>query len=209
MGKIEKALLEQPENETLLAKKKEVEAAIATNQNNLAEQKDELSIINEFFACFENAIVLIGPEEKTFQDLAPTPFDDASVPKVSVHGNLIKTLTNDLFIYRYPKVVDYAVTLIICVIMALLAVYQGNRASFINSLGILFLIGYVYLGFKVFEKTQMVWPIATPACAGLSTSFIGLAIMVVIEQKAKSRMKGMFKSYVSEDLVEQMVESRK
>ena len=209
MGKIEKALLEQPENETLLAKKKEVEAAISTNKSNLAEQKDELSIINEFFACFENAIVLIGPEEKTFQDLAPTPFDDASVPKVSVHGNLIKTLTNDLFISRYPKVVDYAVTLIICVIMALLAVYQGNRASFINSLGILFLIGYVYLGFLVFEKTQTVWPIATPACAGLSTSFIGLGVMVVIEQKAKSRMKGMFGSYVSSDLVEQMVEKGK
>ena len=209
MGKIEKALLEQPENETLLAKKKEVEAAISTNKSNLAEQKDELSIINEFFACFENAIVLIGPEEKTFQDLAPTPFDDASVPKVCVHGNLIKTLTNDLFISRYPKVVDYAVTLIICVIMALLAVYQGNRASFINSLGILFLIGYVWLGFLVFEKTQTVWPIATPACAGLSTSFIGLGVMVVIEQKAKSRMKGMFGSYVSSDLVEQMVEKGK
>ena len=76
----------------------EVEAAILTNKINLAKQHEELSRINEFFACFENSIVLIGPEEKTFQDLAPTPFDNASVPKVSVHGNLIKTLTNDLFI---------------------------------------------------------------------------------------------------------------
>jgi class 3 adenylate cyclase/tetratricopeptide (TPR) repeat protein len=207
MGKIEKALLEQPENETLLAKKMEVEAAIATNKINLTEQKEELSRINEFFACFENAIVLLGPEEKTFQDLAPTPFDSASVPKVSVHGNLIKMLTNDLFISRYPKGFDHAATLVICLIMAILAVYQGNRASLVQSLGILFLIGYVYFGFLAFEKTQAVWPIAAPACAGLSTSFIGLAAMVVIEQKAKGRLKGMFGSYVSSDLVEQMVES--
>ncbi len=207
MGKIEKALLEQPENETFLAKKKEVESAIATNKINLTEQKGELSRINEFFACFENAIVLIGPEEKTFQDLAPTPFDNASVPKVSVHGNLIKTLTNDLFISRYPEGFDHAATLVICLIMAMLSVYQGNRASLVQSLGILFLIGYVYFGFLAFEKTQAVWPIAAPACAGLSTSFIGLAAMVVIEQKAKGRLKGMFGSYVSSDLVEQMVES--
>ena len=207
MGKIEKALLEQPENQTVLAKKMEVEAAIATNKINLTEQKEELSRINEFFACFEDAIVLIGPEEKTFQDLAPTPFDSASVPKVSVHGNLIKTLTNDLLISRYPIGLDHAATLVICVIMALLAVYQGNRASFINSLGVLFLGGYVYFGFLAFENTQSVWPIAAPACAGLSTSFIGLGAMVVIEQKAKGRLKGMFGSYVSSDLVEQMVES--
>lgn len=207
MGKIEKALLLEPENEVFLAKKKEVEAAILTNKRNLAVQHEELSRINEFFACFENSIVLIGPEEKTFQDLAPTPFDNASVPKVSVHGNLIKTLTNDLFIYRYPIGLDHAATIVICVIMALLAVYQGNRASFINSLGILFLGGYVYLGFLAFENTQAVWPIAAPACAGLSTSFIGLGAMVVIEQKAKGRLKGMFGSYVSSDLVEQMVNS--
>ena len=31
--------------------------------------------------------------------------------------------------------------------------------------------------------------------------------MVVIEQKAKGKLKGMFGSYVSSDLVEQMVES--
>ena len=207
MGKINQALQAQPENQAFLDKRMEVENAIAANKDNLAKQTEELSRIDEFFACFENAIVLIGPEEKTFQDLAPTPFDSASVPKVSVHGNLIKTLTNDRFISRYPKEFDHAATLIICLIMALLSVYQGNRASLVQALGIVLLVAYVYFGFFTFEKTQVVWPIAAPVCAGLSTSFIGLAAMVVIEQKAKGRLKGMFGSYVSADLVEQMVDS--
>ena len=48
---------------------------------NLVFQKEEMDRIDNFFSTFENAIVLIGPEEKTFQDLAPTPFDSSGVPK--------------------------------------------------------------------------------------------------------------------------------
>ena len=88
-----------------------------------------------------------------------------------------------------------------------LAVYQGNRASLVQATGILLLAGYVGFAFFTFAETHVIWPIATPACAGLSTSFLGLAAMVVIEQKAKGKLKGMFGSYVSSDLVEQMVES--
>ena len=91
--------------------------------------------------------------------------------------------------------------------MAFLAVYQGNHAQWVQAGGILLLIGYVYLGFETFAQSHVISPITAPACAGLSTSFIGLAAMVVIEQKAKGRLKGMFGSYVSSDLVEQMVAS--
>ena len=150
---------------------------------------------------------MIGPEEKTFQDLAPTPFDKASVPKVSVHGNLIKTLTTGKYLKRMPEKMNYLATFIVCIIMGGLAVYQGNRASLVQATGILLLAGYVGFAFFTFAETHVIWPIATPACAGLSTSFLGLAAMVVIEQKAKGKLKGMFGSYVSSDLVEQMVES--
>ncbi len=93
--------------------------------------------------------------------------------------------------------------------MAFLAVYQGKRASIVQASGLILLIAYVYFGFETFSQTHVIWPITVPACAGLSTSFIGLAAMVVIEQKAKGRLKGMFGSYVSSDLVEEMVASGK
>ena len=207
LGMIESALDKNPENDDLKEKKKAIQEAIVTNSRNLVDQKEELSRINAFFACFKDSIVLLGPEEKTFQDLAPTPFDSASVPKVGVHGNLIKTLTTGEFLTRLPKDVDHAATVVICIIMALLAVYQGNKASLVQAGGLVLLAGYVLFCFITFSKTHVVWPVTTPLCSGLSTSFIGLAAMVVIEQKAKGRLKGMFGSYVSSELVDQMVNS--
>ena len=207
LGKIQNALVTNPQNEDLIAKKKQVEDAILINKKNLKSQEQELKRIQKFFASFDNAIVMIGPEEATFQDLAPTPFDKATVPKVSVHGNLIKTLTTGKYLKRLPANTDYLATFIVCILMAGLAVYQGNRASLVQACGILLLAGYIYFGFITFSETHVVWPITVPACAGLSTSFVGLAAMVVIEQKAKGKLKGMFGSYVSSDLVDQMVES--
>ena len=107
MGKLDAALLADPENQGVMAQKRKVEEAIGINSKNLFEQKEELKRINEFFGCFKDSIVLLGPEEKTFQDLAPTPFDKASVPKVSVHGNLIKTMTTGKYISRPPKSMDH------------------------------------------------------------------------------------------------------
>ena len=102
---------------------------------------------------------------------------------------------------------DYIATFVVCILMAGLAVYQGNRASLVQACGIILLAGYVCLAFFTFSESHVIWPTTTPACAGLSTSFLGLAAMVVIEQKAKGKLKGMFGSYASSDLVDQMVDS--
>jgi adenylate cyclase len=207
MGKIKAALQNQPNNEKLLSKKNELQTAINQNKLNLEIQLDEMKRIKEFFSHFENAIVMVGPEEKTFNDLAPTPFDKSATPKVAVHGNLIKTLSSGIYIKRLPINIDHAATLGVGILMAFLAVYQGRGSSWVQAGGITLLLAYLFMGFVTFSNTHVVWPITAPACAGISTSFIGLAVMVVIEQKAKGRLKGMFGSYVSADLVEQMVES--
>ena len=203
------ALSNDPQNTEYKNFIKVVKELISNNKKTLLEQKEEMSRIESFFKSFNDSIVLIGPEEATFQDLAPTPFDQSSVPKVSVHGNLIKTLTNQEYLHRLSIRADHLATFSVCLVMAFLAVYQGKRASIVQATGIVLLIAYVFLGFETFSQTHVIWPITVPACAGLSTSFIGLAAMVVIEQKAKGRLKGMFGSYVSSDLVEEMVASGK
>ena len=207
MGKNDSALINDPKNKSLISKKNELQNAIDQNKINLDIQLGEMRRIKEFFSHFENAIVMVGPEEKTFNDLAPTPFDKSATPKVAVHGNLVKTLSSGIYIKRLPIKIDHAATLGVGILMAFLAVYQGRGSSWVQAAGITLLLGYLYMGFLTFSNTHVVWPITAPACAGISTSFIGLAVMVVIEQKAKGRLKGMFGSYVSADLVEQMVES--
>jgi adenylate cyclase len=59
----------------------------------------------------------------------------------------------------------------------------------------------------LFAQHHVVMPLAAPSLAGVSTFFIGLIVMMVVEQKAKGRLKGMFGSYVSAELVDQMVDS--
>jgi class 3 adenylate cyclase/CHASE2 domain-containing sensor protein len=207
LSQVNSALLEDPENEDYLSFRNKVTLLNQNNKSLLIQQEEELARIDSFFEVFKDSIVLIGPTDPTFKDVAPTPFDKFPVPSVSAHGNTIKTLTHQKFLHRLPINTDHLATLGVCVLMALLAVYQGKRASLVQAAGIILLGGYIYFGFEAFAQSHVVWPITAPACAGLSTSFIGLAAMVVIEQKAKGRLKGMFGSYVSSDLVEQMVAS--
>ena len=149
---------------------------------------------------------MIGPEEATFQDLSPTPMDKKPVPKVSVHGNVIKTLSSQIFIKRIfdSREASSLVLFLMCLIAAAVSAHSSSWTSW---MGILVIGGFAGLGFFLFMTQHIVIPMAAPTLAGLNTYVFGLAAMVVIEQKAKGKLKGMFGSYVSSDLVEQMVES--
>jgi adenylate cyclase len=66
---------------------------------------------------------------------------------------------------------------------------------------------FVAVALFLFAQHHVVMPLAAPSLAGVSTFFLGLIVMMVVEQKAKGRLKGMFGSYVSAELVDQMVNS--
>ena len=181
-------------------------ALLAFNQAKIKEAEVERNQYLSFFQQFEDAIVLIGPTEATFQDLSPTPMDKDPVPKVSVHGNVIKTLSSGIYLTRTldGKLSSSLLVLVVCLIVGYLAV---NSAPWSSWVGTIVLLLFVLLGFVLFYKNHTIMPLAVPATAGASTFFLGLIVMLVVEQKAKGRLKGMFGSYVSADLVEQMVES--
>lgn len=181
-------------------------ALLAFNLGKIKEAEMERDQYLSFFKQFEDSIVLIGPTEATFQDLSPTPMDKDPVPKVSVHGNVIKTLSSGLYLKRTldGKLSSSLLILAVCLVLGYLAV---NSAPWSNWVGVIVLVLFVGLAFFLFSKNHIIMPLAVPASAGASTFFIGLIIMMVVEQKAKGRLKGMFGSYVSADLVDQMVES--
>jgi class 3 adenylate cyclase/CHASE2 domain-containing sensor protein len=181
-------------------------ALLAFNKVKVKEAGIQIRQYLSFFEQFEDAIVLIGPTEATFQDLSPTPMDKDPVPKVSVHGNVIKTLSSGLYLKRAldGKLSSSLLVLAVCLVVGYLAV---NSAPWSNWLGAIVLVVFVALAFLLFSQNHTIIPLAIPASAGASTFFIGLIIMMVVEQKAKGRLKGMFGSYVSAELVDQMVDS--
>ena len=61
----------------------------------------------EFFRAFEDAIVLVGPTDPMLKDVSPAPLNGGRpVPRVSLHGNLLKTIVGNRFISRPPRWVN-------------------------------------------------------------------------------------------------------
>ncbi len=178
------------------------------------DDADDRKVAKAFFAegAFKDAVVLVGPVDPLLQDLAPTSLDEHAVPKVGVHGNLLKTIVSGLYLKRLPKWrdvawADYAVAFGLTLVVTILALAGGARALFAKIMAVLAVGIYVALTFQLFKVTQIVLPLAVPLGAAFSTSFAGLIWQVIDEQKAKGRIKGMFGAYVSPQLVNRMVES--
>jgi adenylate cyclase len=163
----------------------------------------------EYFAqeAFKDAVVLIGPVDKLLQDLAPTPFDDVPVPKVGLHGNLLKTIISGQFLQRLPESYTFGIVFALTLVVTILSLAGGARALFAKIMAVLAVATYVALTFQLFKGSHIVLPFTAPLGAAFTTSFAGLIWQVIEEQKAKGRIKGMFGAYVSPDLVDRMVES--
>jgi adenylate cyclase len=172
-----------------------------------SEKPEERAKAEEFFAQFKGSVVLIGPVDRLLQDVAPTPVDDVAEPKVGVHGNLLKTIVSGKYIRRLPAAGSYALIFGLSLVMALLALAGGARAVFAKVMAVFSAVLYVAGAFQLFRTSGYMIPVVAPVGAAFTTSFIGLVWQIVEEQKQKGRIKGMFGTYVSPALVDQMVNS--
>jgi adenylate cyclase len=173
-----------------------------------SDKPEERKSAEEFFAQFKDSVVLIGPTDQLLlHDVSPTPFDDGEVPRVGVHGNLLKTIISGEYIRRLPHLANYAIIFGLSALVTLLALAGGGRALFAKTMAVLSSLLYVAMTFEVFNASRFILPVVAPLGAAFSTSFVGLIWQIVEEQKQKGRIKGMFGTYVSPALVDQMVES--
>lgn len=161
----------------------------------------------EFFAQFEDAIVLVGPVDVLLQDLSRTSFDDTPVPQVGVHGNLLKTLVSGEYLRHPPMWLDNLMIVALALVTAGLAKQGGRRALLTKVAAGALVLGYGVAAFALFSRFHLILPLAAPVGAAVTTSFASLLWQVVDEQKQKRRIKGMFGTYLSPQLVERMVES--
>jgi adenylate cyclase len=182
-----------------------------------SEDPKEREAAKEFFnnPVLKDSIVLIGPVDPLLQDLATTSLDSTAVPKVSVHGNLLKTIVSGKFLQRLPtwrgmEVFDWAIILGLTIVITAFGVTPAKRswvAALLKGMAVVMVVVYVVIAFELFKTSHLVLPFTAPLGAAFMTSFAGLIWQVVDEQKAKGRIKGMFGTYISPQLVEQMVES--
>ena len=161
----------------------------------------------EFFAQFKDAIILVGPVDNLLQDLARTAFDDVPVPQVGFHGNLIKTLTSGLYLRHVPRWTEYVFIFAFTLLVSSFAAAGGTQGVRYKILGALLVIAYVVVNYYLFARHELVLPLVAPLGAVFTTSFAATGWQLLEEERQKGRIKGMFGTYVSPQLVESMVDS--
>lgn len=179
-------------------------------QNLKSGDPDKAKAARAFFddGYFKDAVILIGPVDQLLQDLAPTPFDRSPVPKVGVHGNMVKTIVSGRFLRTPPTWFLPVVTIgLTGLVVGLSLASEGRRIALRRAVAAGALLGYVVLCFVSFELADWVLPMVEPLGAAFSSAFIGGAAQLVLAQKQKSRIKGLFGAYLAPAVVNEMVES--
>ena len=160
-----------------------------------------------YFAGFRETIVLIGPTDSLLQDLASTPMDRSPVPKVGVHGNLVKTIRSGFYLQHTPPAVDVFLTVALTLLVSFLWVAGGVKGLRSKLTAVLLLVAFVYFALTLFRDYHLVVPLAAPLGGAFSTSFIALIWQVIKEEKQKGRIKGMFSAYLAPTVVNSLIES--
>jgi adenylate cyclase len=174
-----------------------------------SDKPGEKRAAQEFFAQegFKDAVVLVGPVDRLLQDLATTPFDPTPVPRVSIHGNIVKTIVSGQTLRQLPPGAGYALTLALTLVVTALAVAGGARAVLAKIMAVLAMGVYALVAFSLFESNLLVIPLVAPLGAAFTTSFAALTWDIIEEQRQRGRIKGLFGTYLSPELVNRMVES--
>lgn len=177
-------------------------------ERNLREGSPELQAeAKAFFSQFRDAVVLVGPTDPTLQDLAPTPFDGVAVPKVSVHGNVLKTLLTGNFLHRSPEWLNILILLLFTACVAGLGIYTGPHSGWAKILALVCFCGYITFAFVAFSRWNLILPLAIPAGSAFTTTAAGALYQLILQERQKSRIKALFGNYLSPVLVNKMVEA--
>jgi adenylate cyclase len=150
-------------------------------------------------------IVLIGQVAEGLTDFGPTPFSPLTALML-VHANMIDNILNEDYTRRVPAGYIWAGGLVLGVVGLALFSERRLRAQATFALG----IPLAYLSASTFAWIDGSWvtPWMGPLLGfGLVQIFM-IGRRVVLEQRAKEQIKGMFGSYVPPQVVARMVESR-
>lgn len=165
---------------------------------------------------FRDKIVIIGATMPSLKDFYRTPFPKVLVdasgnkqilprPGYEIHAHAIQTILDGNFIHRLPAKIVLLLMFVASLFLAILNRYFGAIWGVI-SMFVLMAI-YTLVVIQAFLTANLLLNLTAVFLALLVSQIGTIGYQYFIEQKEKRRIKGMFSSYVSPALVEQMVES--
>lgn len=180
------------------------------------EQELEIGI-NQFDApgtgllqqgIFEDKIVIVGATMPLLKDFYSTPFansGDNDRPGYQIHANAIQTILDSNYIQRFRGWYMLAIMLGFCLILTVINRLVNANWGFL--IAVLLAGGWFFITYWAFIYQQVLVMLTGPLAAIIITQVGMVGYEYYIEQKEKRRIKGMFASYVSPSLVNQMIES--
>lgn len=195
----------------LSSKNPRISFAVVYNYARMLSSEDEKARASarEFFKQFAGAVVLIGPVDPLLQDLATTSFDAQPVPKVGVHGNLVKTIVDGAYLRRLPVWASFVLAAALGVAVTWLSMAGGSRGLWSKAGALLLLASYTLLGFVLFKTSHLIVPLVAPLSGAFTMAFAGVVWQLIREEKQKGRIKGMFSAYLAPTVVNSLIESGK
>ncbi|HHT9130530.1 MAG TPA: CHASE2 domain-containing protein, partial [Candidatus Brocadiaceae bacterium] len=167
--------------------------------------------VNFFKKNFEDKIVLIGPGNIYSQDFKPTPFyrsgyysGTRQTSGVEIVANVINTILERYFIASLKLWQTILIILFLGVLISFtsfkLSPIPGGIAAFAIA------AGYVCFCFLLFNYYNVQVDLIYPADVIPLTYTLVFAYRYTIEDKEKRRIKKIFKHYVSEEVIEELLE---
>lgn len=159
---------------------------------------------------FKDKIVIIGATMSTLQDYHPSPFatgDDFSgqMAGYEIHANALQSIISGNSIIK----MEGWHTILIILLVSASIVFLNRRITAKRGIvfGVLLIAGYAYLGYYLFVSYHYFIIFTAPILA-VVFSEVGTVVYEYFDaRKERFRIQSMFQSYVSPQLVKQMVES--
>jgi adenylate cyclase len=156
---------------------------------------------------FKDKLVIVGATMPVLQDFHPTPFSTADFPRpgFEIHAHAIQTILDGNYISRQKTNSRLLVSLLLAFTIVFINRKTGSAWGFV---AMATLMGAYYYGaIQAFLLANYFVNVS----GVMMTLFFGqigtVGYEFIIEQREKRRIKGMFSSYVSPKLVDQMIES--
>jgi len=164
---------------------------------------------------FKDKIVFVGAVAAELQDLKLTPyfthFNDQGkliqdlMPGVECHANALQTLIDRNYILNVSPVAEFLI-----VFLFMFAVFAlNNTTRMLVGTGLTVLSAILYIGFTGYLFiNHNIWLAAVSPVTGLIISYLATTVyQVIMEQKEKAMIRGMFSQYVPKKVVEQLIDN--
>lgn len=179
--------------------------AEAFEMNNFDDPELKTGLLYE--EVFKDKIVIVGSTMPVLQDFHPTPFTTANFPRpgFEIHAHAIQTILDNSYITRQKEVYIIIFMLFIALIIAFVNRYLGAVWGF--TVTVIIMLVYYVIALQSFLIAQLFINVTTVLITASITQITTVGYEYANEQREKRRIKGMFSSYVSPSLVNQMIES--